>query len=291
MLSCRVIVVMDGYNSITENGRLKKGKIEAGQAEAYAPYKENVKALILERFSSPDAQPKIAEGTVSYFEAEFGEGTSQGLVSCKVTQFLEGRVSFIEPQRCIGFGLAVRSALRITTTPYVWVHQHDWTLETDLPLDAMIQVMRESESGDDPEAPIRYICLPGGRMLSYATSDHVTRYPALREYTAKLGGEYSPRGDGDTKIPLTPLFFWHDKPHIASAAHYLQRAFPSSSSIRRGEFIEDTIGQQSRNEMKQGQVSTIYKLSQCCLSDGFEIESGTSGQPGSTIRKMARPGV
>jgi hypothetical protein len=48
------------------------------------------------------------------------------------------------------------------------------------------------------------------------------------------------------------MFLWHDKPHIASTAHYLARVFPSRLAIARGDFIEDSIGQRARMQMKEG---------------------------------------
>ncbi|CAK7272145.1 hypothetical protein SEPCBS57363_004985 [Sporothrix epigloea] len=125
--------------------------------------------------------------------------------------------------------------------------------------------------------PIRYICLPAVRMLRYASSAHAIGFPTLRALTAAFKREVptssssSPSstmspdlcgslstapgtgpglGSGH-RIPLTPLFFWHDKTHIASRAHYLRRVFPTRLAISRGDFIEDHIGQRARDQMKR----------------------------------------
>jgi hypothetical protein len=94
-------------------------------------------------------------------------------------------------------------------------------------------------------------------MLSYATSPHVMQFPALRALTNLYKQNFSPKlhqpGDIAAKVPLTPLFFWHDKPHIASTDHYLARVFPNRLAMTRGAFIEDTAGHRARTEMKDGQ--------------------------------------
>jgi hypothetical protein len=112
--------------------------------------------------------------------------------------------------------------------------------------------MRESESG----VPINYVCLPAVRMLKYAVSIEVIRFPALKKLTSTLKGEYYPKEHLEVKILLTPLFFWHDdKLHIASTVHYLARVFPSRLAMLRGDFIEDKIGQRAQTQMKEGLVS------------------------------------
>ena len=185
-------------------------------------------------------------------EAEFGSPDSTIRVELSVKGTEDGKINFVEAiERRLGFGLAVRAALRLVKTPYVWVHQHDWALVNDIPISPMIDIMRDAESLTDK--PIRYICLPSGRRTSYATSDQVTPYPELRMLTLELTTDYSPKSQPSAKIPLTPMYFWHDKPHVAETSHYLQRVFPSRYSINRGDFIEDSVGQIARNQMKDGQ--------------------------------------
>lgn len=159
-------------------------------------------------------------------------------------------VTFIEPIRRLGFGLAVRSALRMVETPYVWLQQHDWNVIADIPVENMVKIMQDSDSS--AESPVKYICLCAIRMLSYATSADVENFPALKDLTQKLKRDFSPPQEPEVKIPLTPMFMWHDKPHIASTQHYLARVFPSRLAMLRGDFIEDKIGQKARTQMKEG---------------------------------------
>lgn len=251
LLGCHVIVVFDGYDKVVPKARLKKGRVTPEQARDFALYKDNVKKLILEQhYRDPGGEVTL---TQTEAEAEFGGTFHKGDVPYTITRTHDGRVTFIEPSWRLGFGLAIRSALRVTETPYVWVQQHDWVLTFDFPLEPLLQIMEESET---KSVPVKYVCLPAVRMLSYATSTYVQAFPALRTLTLSLKGEYSPDSGrlSAAKVPLTPLFFWHDKPHLASTAHYLERVFPSRLAMLRGDFIEDKIGQRARAQMKEGLV-------------------------------------
>lgn len=256
LLTARVIVVFDTFDHVTARSRLKKGQATAKVAENYADYKENVKELIMGKYAphggkqNPESQPGT---TLRGWQerAEFGLENPDNEVSLAITQTADQQVTFVEPAARLGFGLAVRSALRLCGTPYVWVQQHDWALAADIPLAPLLDVMASSEA--DEAVPVKYVSFPSARMRSYAVSSCVTEYPALRELTASLKRDFTPPSHPDVKIPLTPLFFWFDKPHVASTQHYLARVFPSRLAMRRGEFIEDKIGQRARQYMKEGQ--------------------------------------
>ncbi|KAI1818540.1 hypothetical protein GGS20DRAFT_527524 [Poronia punctata] len=268
LLSCRVIVVLDGFDRVGECNRLKKGQVTAEGARVVELYKVNVKELVLREFypGEGDGQVHLIHGQSL---AEYGSPhAAENEIPLFTSQTADGRVTFIEPAGRLGFGLAVRSALRMVETPYVWIQQHDWPLVRDIPLGPLLEVMRASEADDS--VPVKYVCLPAIRMLSYAISAHVIRFPMLRELTAKLKRDFTPASQPGVSVPLTPLFFWHDKPHIASTAHYLARIFPSRLAIARGDFIEDHIGQRARAQMKEGD----WKKWACWLyypEDGKEV--------------------
>ncbi|KHN96833.1 uncharacterized protein MAM_05389 [Metarhizium album ARSEF 1941] len=248
LLKCRVIVVFDTYEQITTRHRLKKGYVTPTSAENYHTYKKNVKHLFLHEYlqSASDG----TDLTECCGEAEYGSPNTAP-VSFATASTPDGRITFVEAMgQRLGFGLAVRTALRKVATPYVWVHQHDWALILDIPIASLLSVMRASES--DHGKPIKYICLPSGRRIFYATSAQVMPFPELRKLATALSGDYMSPGSPSTTVPLTPMFFWHDKPHVASTAHYLQRVFPSRLAMMRGAFIEDTIGQRARSQMKEG---------------------------------------
>ena len=273
LTECRVILVIDTYDHISSTPRLKKGHVTAEGARLFAEYKQNAKQLLLREYAPPGGAYGDHDLLVDHAEAEYGfpaHGLEPNAVPLAITKTRDGRVTFIEPSQRLGFGLAVRSALRLTETPYVWIQQHDWSLVSDIPLAPLLDVMQqqsEPEPGVDAavresaKVPVKYVCFPSVRMIQYAKSGHVVRFPALRaltnlhkqSFTVRSGDGHGD-GDGDTaRVPLTPLFFWHDKPHVAETAHYLARVFPTRLALPRGAFIEDTVGHRARAQMKEGQ--------------------------------------
>jgi hypothetical protein len=251
LLSCRVIVVMDSYDQIASQARLKKGQVTAEQAEDFDLYKENIKRFIINQFCPTEQGAELIK---KEDQAEYGSPcVATNIVNLVTSQTQDKRVTFIEPSRRLGFGLAVRSALRMTETPYVWLQQHDWALVADIPVEAILEVMKASES--QPSIPVKYVCLSAVRMLSYAVSSDVQGFPVLKELSYTLKRNFIPPSQPEVRIPLTPMFFWHDKPHIASTAHYLATVFPSRLAMLRGDFIEDKIGQKARMQMKEGNWS------------------------------------
>jgi hypothetical protein len=253
LLECNVVVVLDTYDRIAPVNRLKKGSVTAEGAANYSAYKNNVKRLVLKEFSGVQSEDED-EQAASLFEedgeAEYGSPCMPtNFTALKILRTGDKRVIFIEPSERLGFGLAVRSALRLVETRYVWVQQHDWDLIVSIPVQSIVEVMVESDSSE--QGPVKYVCLPSPRMLEYAVSEHVKRFPSLRKSTAALKRDF-PVSSSRHTIPLTPLFFWHDKTHIASTEHYLARVFPTRLAMTRGAFIEDHIGQRARNQMKEG---------------------------------------
>ncbi|KAK4126953.1 hypothetical protein N657DRAFT_182386 [Parathielavia appendiculata] len=263
---CRVILVLDTYDHISSTARLKKGHVTADGATKYAEYKMKAKRLILDEYALNCAELREQDLLQECGEAEFGStayAQQTNTVPLTITKTDDGRIMFIEPLQRLGFGLAVRSALRLTETPYVWIQQHDWMLISQIPLRPLLTVMQQQSQAaaadlDDMAAvrvPIKYVCFPSVRMVEYARSDHVLQFPALRALTYLHKQNFTVRSEeGDAvKIPLTPLFFWHDKPHVAETEHYLAQVFSSRAALPRGAFIEDTIGHRARTEMKDGQ--------------------------------------
>ncbi|KAK4456574.1 hypothetical protein QBC42DRAFT_281003 [Cladorrhinum samala] len=265
---CRVILVLDTYDHISDTARLKKGHVTAAGAATFAQYKLNAIGFILREYAPVGTLYERERFTVSTELAEYGSvayGHQDNNVPMSVTKTPDGRIIFIEPSQRLGFGLAVRSALRLTTTPYVWIQQHDWSLISDIPLNALLRIMQqEHKPASDSDIwdtqtirpPVKYVCFPSIRMIRYATSDHVMQYPALRALTQLHKQSFSVQSERPctetVQVPLTPLFLWHDKPHLASTEHYLNAVFPNRIVVPRGAFIEDTVGHRARTEMKDG---------------------------------------
>ena len=262
---CRVILVLDTYDHVSSTARLKKGHVTAEGARKYAEYKANAKQLVLQEYASNGTVRRVQDLVEEFGEAEFGSiayAQQTNAVPLTITKTEDGRITFLEPLQRLGFGLAVRSALRVAETPYVWIQQHDWALVSEIPLGPLLTVMQQQSQPitdnlvdlEAARAPIKYVCFPSIRMVQYATSDHVMQFPALRALTYLHKQTITVKSeDGSTaKVPLTPLFFWHDKPHLAEREHYLAQVFSSRVALPRGAFIEDTVGHRARTEMKDG---------------------------------------
>jgi hypothetical protein len=147
LLECRVIVVFDGYDRVVPEARLKKGCVTSEQAKHFSLYKENAKKLILEQHFQGNQLITFIQKEA---DAEYGSpNDSQNSVRYTARQTHDEKVTFIEPSRRLGFGLAVRTALRMTSTPYVWIQQHDWILTSSFPIEPLLQIMRASESEPD----------------------------------------------------------------------------------------------------------------------------------------------
>ncbi|KAM7201540.1 hypothetical protein V8F20_004768 [Naviculisporaceae sp. PSN 640] len=269
LTACRVILVIDTYDRVSPKNRLKKGAVTTDGASKFLEYKQNAKSLIINEYSrrfdkdEGNSELYVTEGEAEYGSDAYAQQTNS--VPLTITKTRNGLVTFIEPEQRLGFGLAVRSALRLTKTPYVWVQQHDWSLESDIPLSPILDIMQRSTSNSHLDSltgpksslavPVKYVCFPSVRMLSYATSDHVMQFSALKALTnlyKTTFSHHSPETGASVKVPLTPMFFWFDKPHIASTEHYLEHVFPNRLAIMRGAFIEDTVGHRARTEMKDG---------------------------------------
>ncbi|GKT49561.1 LOW QUALITY PROTEIN: uncharacterized protein ColSpa_09742 [Colletotrichum spaethianum] len=156
LLECRIIVVLDTYERIGEAARLKKGQVTEEGAKEFSTYKDNVKDLVLGVYGQLDSKDELIR---EQGEAEYGyngraASVTTNLATYTVSRTQDYRVSFVEPSERLGFGLAVRTALRITKTPYVWIHQHDWTLVYDIPVAPMLDVMKTKDA--DEEGPVKY---------------------------------------------------------------------------------------------------------------------------------------
>jgi feruloyl esterase len=266
LLSCKVIVVFDTYDHITPIAKFKRAQVTQKDADAFVAYKQNIKQLIIARYGLP-----VDETTVGFTSAdgvaEFGSPLMETVltsVNFTVTESADRCITFVEPQMRLGFALAVRSALRIVTTPYVWIQQHDWRLAAEIPLAPLIALMRQAQNNGiaiPKHPPIEYVTFPSVRTLRYAVAESTSEHAAFRRLTRELKQDFAVSLTSDelaieastVKIPLTPLFMWLDKPHLASRAHYLDRIFPTRLAVSRGDFIEDTVGQRARAQMKEGE--------------------------------------
>ncbi|CAE7590368.1 unnamed protein product [Symbiodinium pilosum] len=139
-----------------------------------------------------------------------------------------------------GFGFAVKAALAEVKTQYVLVVQHDQEFIAGFDLPAVLETMSRH-----PEI-VKYVGLSSVSTLNY---DHVMRskYGLSLRCTTEFG------------VPLMPLIFFYDKPHICSTTHYRNTIFGPGSSVRKGEFIEETLGVAQREDILQNGMDAHAK--------------------------------
>ncbi|CAE7897513.1 unnamed protein product [Symbiodinium sp. KB8] len=131
-----------------------------------------------------------------------------------------------------GFGFAVKAALAHITTDYVLVVQHDQEFIAGFDLEALLETMSLHPG------VVKYVGLPSVSTLNY---EHAIRskYGLSLHCTTEFG------------VPLTPLIFFYDKPHVCSTTHYRATIFGPGSPVRKGDFIEETLGVAEREDILQ----------------------------------------
>jgi hypothetical protein len=114
-----------------------------------------------------------------------------------------------------GFGFAVRRALVEVRTRFVMVVQHDQVVVRPFDLTGVLRAMEEH-----PEV-VKYVCLVSEASQHYASTAR-GRYGLELKRTREYG------------VPLLPIAFWYDKPHVTTAQHYREvRAASRTAPVRR----------------------------------------------------------
>ena len=195
---CRRILVADGIGEVLAEGgdpNYKKSRVLPGEEEAYEQYLDAIQGLI-------DAGTKGFHGT----------------------ELLR------MPQR-VGFGLAVKAAAEMATTPFLMVVQHDQLMLRAVDLPGILTAMRCF-----PET-LKYVGLPS-RTTTVGYAERVKQ-----RYGISISRAEMPM----LELPLLPLLMWYDKTHIVSREHLLEFVYNPTTSgvcISPGEFTEVRCGLQ-----------------------------------------------
>jgi len=152
-----------------------------------------------------------------------------------------------------GFGFAVRRALQEVRTPFVMVVQHDQEFVRPFDVPAVLRAMRRHPDH------VKYVCLCSVTTFDY---DHMvlSKYGLRISRTSEFG------------IPLMPVLFFYDKPHICSVEHYRNVVFGPDSPVQKGDFIEDTLGQAQRTDILQNGMVAHGKYGTFQLDDRNEAD-------------------
>ena len=134
-----------------------------------------------------------------------------------------------------GFGLGLKAALSLVRTPHVLVSPHDMEFTCD------IDLRRVRELVSDPANGVEYVGFPNPNNLNHQ-----------QRMESKGVRGLQPRRIGGCR--LLPLCQWKENPHVTSCAHYDRMVFGPTAwpRIKKGQFIEDTVGQRQRTLISEG---------------------------------------
>jgi hypothetical protein len=142
-------------------------------------------------------------------------------------------------QERYGFAYAVKLGLERVMTPYVMVVQHDYAfICDDIPMKEILDLM-------DTRNDINYV--------GFMSTSNVPYLLQTERAVNKLGHKNIPLTlRPDLPVPLVKLLFWYDKNHIARVDYYNRVILTKKSIVRRGDFIEDRLGQLIKTRVEQG---------------------------------------
>ena len=245
---CPLIVVCDGFQ-LWDRNQWKSSRINQEAADRYEEFKSNLCA----RFGLLEA------GEAASFEFQLGTNTFSN------ARVLKGKVGgksitvISHSIRC-GFALAVKSGLEFCETEVVLIHQHDWILNANLPLEAMVNLFlqqgkRQAHDNDESEEdPINYIGFITRKNLEYNYNlagklfQQEIRKSGVVEFQSYASGGSDP--NPLRPIPLTRLYFYYDRPHLARTS-FLKTFVFGNQRFRRGDFIEDKFGHTVMDNVKK----------------------------------------
>lgn len=248
----------DGYTVAggTQQPKHKGGIIAEEHIGRYLQFIENAKELLrlpqlapdkdiardresrVESRSDSDTEPACSEGdsgcvarTERMQDLEAKSRTGRGLSRRSAYSSENSRRIVLPLLERVGFGYAVKAGLKLVTTPYVMVVQHDQQLVRSFDLSAVLRVMHTHSDR------VKYIGLTSVSTQTYerfAPSKFGIQVRSTREF----GG-----------VPLLPLIFFYDKPHIVSTQHYREVVLGDDSVVQKGDFIEETYGVRMRRKI------------------------------------------
>lgn len=217
-----LIVSCDGFTVCTHpahlaGGRLKKGQIPQRLADAYPTYLNNIKTLLW------------GDAYASSTDLVIDDPTPGGAVHSRLTTADNRDIEVIQHARHQGFAFSVKHALRSVRTPLVLVMQHDWIFDLTPPLAALTSILAM-----EPE--VRYITFTSRFSHNYTHSrgNANARLKTVLDHAAALRPARPLRAD------LIACLHFFDRPHLAAVAMY--RDLFARERIRRGDFLEDTVG-------------------------------------------------
>lgn len=211
-----LIISFDGFTiSKNSRGRLKKGQIPQSMAEAYPPYIENVKSLF-----NTTVTPEHFDGRMHTYISEASNPSHKH----------GGHITFIRHKYRQGFGFSIKAALEYCKSTNVLVMQHDWIfVPPNPPLFDLLNILTTEEE-------VNYITFIARQTVRYeqSTGKNHNRKKAVFSASRQL------RSTRPYPNDLIACMHFLDRPHLCCVSLY--RKIFSSKVVRRGDFIEDTMG-------------------------------------------------
>ncbi|KAF0682937.1 Aste57867_24950 [Aphanomyces stellatus] len=225
--SCNIILTCDGYMPKAAGGetKFKSMRISDQDAQNYIEYQGRACDVFRRHVGYTDTDTITSSSSSSTIRLN-----KRKCISATVNlESVAGKPTFttITVSTRLGFALAVREAVKLVNTPYILIHQHDWTFLHPLNLRSLCQHM------DAHPTELQYIGFSTRKSLRRAVRPSLP--PAI------------PRPFGD--LHLTPLYFWYDKPHLARTEHYRTFVY-GRGRFKVGDFIEDTLGHHMLKDLK-----------------------------------------
>ena len=208
LTDCPKIIVCDGYK-IGDVHKYKSGVITGESAAKYQEYIAKLKSLIL-------------KNTFSNTEL------------------------IVRNKRC-GFASNIEFSLDHVKTKYIFVYQHDWTIEKPVDISKIIQIMNKHDD-------VKYVGFMTSLTAKFIDQMDNSWRKQIEKNTGKDIKQYYDQHFG---MPLIPLNFWYDRPHICSVRFYKDFVFGQkhydyvrNDSFKVSNFIEDSFGQIEKNDIK-----------------------------------------
>lgn len=225
-----LIITFDHYSQPKSphhqaGGRLKRGQVPAAMAAEYPAYINNVKSLF-----HPDPE-SLVETEDPYMHAFLSRCDHRSINDDGAVRTRP--VLFLRQVYRQGFAFSLKSLLPHVRTQFLLVLQHDWVFTSPPPpFRTLLAIMSDVT---EPLA-INYVTFVARMSLRYERS----RGGVHVNYGAVLCAARAKRRDRALQDSLVACLHFFDRPHLCSTDLY--RQIFRSDVLRRGDFVEDTLG-------------------------------------------------
>jgi hypothetical protein len=239
LLDCPKVFVFDGVK-VKDKAQYRQGQVTEEGARNYEEFKARVRKL----------------------SQEGGLFANSQMLECEERQ---------------GFGYALREAINkpgLITTPYVIVVQHDRTFMRSVDLHSVILAM-------DAHKELFYVGFPTSSVLNHGGAPETSEVRKAKcsrgfeGYMHFVASKYKVHIASHVLVPpelggakLVPLVQWYDSTHVCRLQYYRDFVYSRKKlRVKKGGFIEDKLGQQQLQEIKEGGMDAFAPYGTYILDD------------------------